>query len=63
PRFCKTCNNYKPPRTHHCSSCNQCILKMDHHCPWVNNCVGFANYCHFFRFLVYVDLCTIYLFV
>ncbi|KAI8088048.1 DHHC palmitoyltransferase-domain-containing protein [Gilbertella persicaria] len=63
PRFCKTCNNYKPPRTHHCSCCNRCVLKMDHHCPWVNNCVGFANYCHFFRFIIYVDVSTIYLFV
>ncbi|KAI9366427.1 DHHC palmitoyltransferase-domain-containing protein [Pilaira anomala] len=62
PRFCKTCSNYKPPRTHHCSTCNTCVLKMDHHCPWVNNCVGFANYCHFIRFLVYVDITTIYLF-
>jgi hypothetical protein len=63
PRFCKTCDNYKPPRTHHCSCCNRCVLKMDHHCPWVNNCVGFANYCHFIRFLFYVDISTIYLFV
>lgn len=63
PRFCKTCNNYKPPRTHHCSCCNRCVLKMDHHCPWVNNCVGFKNYCHFFRFLIYVDISTIYLLV
>ncbi|OAD08697.1 Zn(2)-C6 fungal-specific transcription factor, partial [Mucor lusitanicus CBS 277.49] len=63
PRFCKTCNNYKPPRTHHCSTCNRCVLKMDHHCPWVNNCVGFANYCHFFRFLIYVDISSIYLFI
>ncbi|KAI7901721.1 DHHC palmitoyltransferase-domain-containing protein [Cokeromyces recurvatus] len=61
-RYCKTCKNYKPPRTHHCSCCNRCVLKMDHHCPWVDNCIGFANYCHFFRFLIYVDLCTIYLF-
>lgn len=63
PRFCKTCDNYKPPRTHHCSCCNRCVLKMDHHCPWVNNCIGFANYCHFFRFLIYVEISTMYLFI
>ncbi|ORZ10242.1 DHHC palmitoyltransferase-domain-containing protein [Absidia repens] len=63
PRFCKTCNNYKPPRSHHCSTCGKCVLKMDHHCPWVNNCVGFANYCHFIRFLVYVQVSTIYLLI
>ncbi|ORX48789.1 zf-DHHC-domain-containing protein [Hesseltinella vesiculosa] len=61
PRFCKKCNNFKPPRTHHCSSCGVCVLKMDHHCPWVNNCVGFANYGHFIRMLVYVEISTIYL--
>lgn len=61
PRFCKTCNNYKPPRSHHCRSCGKCVLKMDHHCPWINNCVGFANYCHFIRFLIYVEICAIYL--
>ncbi|KAI8338467.1 DHHC palmitoyltransferase-domain-containing protein [Chlamydoabsidia padenii] len=61
PRFCKTCNNYKPPRSHHCSTCKRCVLKMDHHCPWINNCVGFANYCHFIRFLVYVEISSIYL--
>lgn len=63
PRYCKTCNGYKPPRTHHCSSCNRCVLKMDHHCPYINNCVGFSNYCHFIRFLVYVNISTIYLLV
>ncbi|KAI8097732.1 DHHC palmitoyltransferase-domain-containing protein [Halteromyces radiatus] len=63
PRFCKTCNNYKPPRTHHCSSCGKCVLKMDHHCPFVNNCIGFANYCHFIRFLTYIEISSIYLLI
>ncbi|KAI8388644.1 DHHC palmitoyltransferase-domain-containing protein [Radiomyces spectabilis] len=63
PRFCKTCNNYKPPRAHHCRICQRCVLKMDHHCPWVNNCIGFANYCHFLRLLFYVNVTSIYLFV
>ncbi|KAI8888132.1 zf-DHHC-domain-containing protein [Backusella circina FSU 941] len=59
PRFCKTCNVYKPPRSHHCRYCRRCVLKMDHHCPWINNCVGHANHGHFLRFLVYVSsACT-----
>ncbi|KAI8362659.1 DHHC palmitoyltransferase-domain-containing protein [Blakeslea trispora] len=63
PRFCRTCDNHKPPRTHHCSTCHRCVLKMDHHCPWVNNCIGFANYGHYFRLIIYVDISVIYLFV
>ncbi|KAI9291155.1 zf-DHHC-domain-containing protein [Neoconidiobolus thromboides FSU 785] len=58
PRFCKTCKQYKPPRTHHCSSCERCVLKMDHHCPWLNNCVGYYNFGHFIRFIFYVNITT-----
>ncbi|KZV71004.1 zf-DHHC-domain-containing protein [Peniophora sp. CONT] len=60
PRFCRTCNKYKPPRAHHCKSCKRCVLRMDHHCPWVNNCVGFYNYGHFLRFLFFVDVACSY---
>jgi hypothetical protein len=56
PRYCRTCQQYKPPRSHHCSSCQRCILKMDHHCPWIGNCVGYYNHGHFIRFIIYVDL-------
>ncbi|TYJ58113.1 palmitoyltransferase PFA4 [Cryptococcus floricola] len=27
PRYCKTCEHYKPPRAHHCRSCKTCWLK------------------------------------
>ncbi|TBU62562.1 zf-DHHC-domain-containing protein [Dichomitus squalens] len=60
PRYCRTCENYKPPRAHHCRQCKRCVLRMDHHCPWVNNCVGHYNYGHFIRFLFYVDLACTY---
>ncbi|KJA28514.1 hypothetical protein HYPSUDRAFT_129104 [Hypholoma sublateritium FD-334 SS-4] len=59
-RFCRMCNNYKPPRAHHCRQCNRCVLRMDHHCPWINNCVGHFNYGHFIRFLFFVDLACSY---
>ncbi|CAI5760248.1 unnamed protein product [Candida verbasci] len=62
-RYCKKCNKYKPPRTHHCKSCNQCILYMDHHCPWTMNCVGFENLPNFMRFLGWVIWGTSYLFI
>ncbi|KAJ1500473.1 hypothetical protein HMI54_010808, partial [Coelomomyces lativittatus] len=26
PRFCRTCNQYKPPRSHHCRQCQHGIL-------------------------------------
>ncbi|KAK6875803.1 Palmitoyltransferase PFA4 [Candida tropicalis] len=62
-RFCKKCNNYKPPRAHHCRTCNQCVLEMDHHCPWTLNCVGHGNLPHFMRFLGWVIWGTGYLFI
>ncbi|WWD01164.1 hypothetical protein V866_008103 [Kwoniella sp. B9012] len=60
PRYCKTCEHYKPPRAHHCRQCKTCILKLDHHCPWIANCVGFFNQGHFIRFLLWVDIATSY---
>ncbi|KAF9185915.1 Palmitoyltransferase [Haplosporangium sp. Z 767] len=58
PRFCRTCEAFKPPRTHHCRICKKCVLKMDHHCPWINNCVGHFNYGHFLRFVTWVTITT-----
>ncbi|CCU80087.1 zinc finger protein [Blumeria hordei DH14] len=52
-RWCKQCQNIKPPRAHHCRSCGTCIPKMDHHCPWTGNCVSHTTQPHFVRFLAY----------
>jgi len=57
-RFCRECNQWKPPRSHHCKTCNICVHRMDHHCFWINNCVGAANQKYFILFLVYVMLGT-----
>ncbi|KAG7664915.1 PFA4 [[Candida] subhashii] len=62
-RYCKKCQNFKPPRTHHCKTCNQCVLQMDHHCPWTMNCVGHGNLPHFLRFLIWVIFTCGYLFI
>lgn len=55
-RYCRTCNSYKPDRSHHCSVCRRCILKMDHHCVFVNNCISFYNYKFFICFITYAFL-------
>ncbi|KAH8384492.1 hypothetical protein KR200_011868, partial [Drosophila serrata] len=52
-QYCKRCEGYKPPRSHHCRRCDRCVIKMDHHCPWVNNCVGWSNQASFFYFLLF----------
>ncbi|XP_078445862.1 putative protein S-acyltransferase 14 isoform X1 [Wolffia australiana] len=57
-RYCRKCNQVKPPRCHHCSVCGRCVLKMDHHCVWVVNCVGALNYKFFLLFLFYTFLET-----
>lgn len=61
--YCQKCNNYKPPRSHHCKTCKTCVLMMDHHCPWTMNCVGYNNYPHFIRFLLWVIIGTGNLFI
>lgn len=60
-RHCKTCQIFKPDRTHHCKVCNQCVLRMDHHCPWVANCIGFRNYKYFLLILFYAILLTLWI--
>jgi len=56
PKFCRVCNNWKPPRTHHCSTCEQCTMRMDHHCPYLFNCVGVGNHGHFLLFWLFASL-------
>jgi palmitoyltransferase ZDHHC9/14/18 len=50
-KYCKTCNIWRPPRTHHCRVCDACMETQDHHCVWLNNCVGRRNYRYFFAFV------------
>lgn len=54
--FCRRCQSWKPPRSHHCSMLGTCVLKMDHFCLWVVNSVGLLNYKFFLLFLVYTTL-------
>eukprot|EP01126_Amoeba_proteus_P060633 TRINITY_DN8046_c0_g1_i5.p1 TRINITY_DN8046_c0_g1~~TRINITY_DN8046_c0_g1_i5.p1 ORF type:complete len:332 (-),score=41.29 TRINITY_DN8046_c0_g1_i5:195-1190(-) len=58
-KWCKKCQQPKPPRTHHCNICGRCVLKFDHHCPWIANCVGHFNHHYFVLFIFYLWLgCT-----
>lgn len=57
-RYCHKCQNWKPERSHHCKTCKQCVLMMDHHCPWTLNCVGYKNFPHFIRFLLWIIIST-----
>ena len=34
PRWCSSCNIWKPDRSHHCREVGRCVYKMDHYCPW-----------------------------
>ena len=52
-KFCTTCQEVKPPRSHHCALCGRCVMKMDHHCPWTGNCIGLKNHKVFWLFLFY----------
>ena len=62
-KYCDTCNVYRPPRSKHCRSCNNCVLVFDHHCPWTGNCVGVRNYRHFLRFVLSVNILSIFVLV
>lgn len=53
PRYCKKCNTWKPPRSHHCSMAGACVLKMDHYCVWMGNTIGLLNYRSFVLFLAW----------
>uniref|UniRef100_A0A915Q0G9 Palmitoyltransferase n=1 Tax=Setaria digitata TaxID=48799 RepID=A0A915Q0G9_9BILA len=55
-QYCRVCDGFKIPRSHHCSKCGRCVCKMDHHCPWINNCVGHRNHALFVRFLASATL-------
>ncbi|XP_048842930.1 palmitoyltransferase ZDHHC6 [Brienomyrus brachyistius] len=55
-QFCRVCQGFKAPRSHHCRKCNRCVMKMDHHCPWINNCCGHLNHAYFTSFLLLAPL-------
>jgi palmitoyltransferase ZDHHC9/14/18 len=59
-KYCKTCNIWRPPRTHHCRTCDNCVETQDHHCVWLNNCVGRRNYRYFFSYVLGCSVLGLY---
>ena len=55
-QYCKQCNEYKAPRSHHCRRLERCCLKMDHYCPWTGTTIGLYNQAPFIRFLFFVPI-------
>lgn len=60
-KYCKSCNIWRPPRTHHCRICDACMETQDHHCVWLNNCVGRRNYRFFFTYVSFASLLALLL--
>eukprot|EP01050_Picozoa_sp_SAG11_P018625 SAG11_NODE_2846_length_2911_cov_2.406117_2_plen_388_part_00 len=48
--FCRTCQIFRPPETHHCSICDCCVAGFDHHCGWLGTCIGERNHKAFLLF-------------
>ncbi|CAL3971068.1 unnamed protein product [Diplocarpon coronariae] len=63
PKWCSSCQNWKPDRAHHDSSSGRCIRKMDHFCPWVGGPVGESNMKFFIQFNFYVAFYCLHLIV
>ncbi|PBP16405.1 DHHC zinc finger membrane protein [Diplocarpon rosae] len=63
PKWCSSCQNWKPDRAHHDSSSSRCIRKMDHFCPWVGGPVGESNMKFFIQFNFYAALYCLHLLV
>lgn len=55
PRYCRMCNEYKPPRAHHCRQCRRCASRLSKplhlpyagslgvYCVWVSVAANTSN--------------------
>ncbi|KAF8543283.1 DHHC palmitoyltransferase-domain-containing protein [Trichophaea hybrida] len=63
PRYCTSCDCWKPDRSHHCSEVGRCVMRMDHFCPWVGGVVAETSFRYFYQVVVYGALYCIFLLV
>lgn len=60
PRWCTTCQQAKPDRSHHSGERGVCILKLDHYCAFLGCCVTYASHKFFVLFTIYTSLLSAY---
>ncbi|KAF2464265.1 zf-DHHC-domain-containing protein [Lindgomyces ingoldianus] len=63
PLWCRTCNNWKPDRTHHSSALGRCVRRMDHFCPYAGGIISETSHKFFTQFLLYGALYTGYVMI
>ena len=59
-KFCTVCHLEMPLRTKHCKQCDQCVATHDHHCPWIGTCIGERNKAHFYVYICFQLLQTVF---
>ncbi|GAB7363857.1 hypothetical protein MBLNU230_g4421t1 [Neophaeotheca triangularis] len=60
PKWCETCQIWKPDRAHHLKDIGYCVSRLDHYCPWVGGIVSQRNFKFFIQFDVYAALFSLY---
>ena len=60
PRWCSTCEIWRPDRSRHCREKDRCVLKLDHFCPWVGGIVSEHSMKYFILFNSYTFIYTIF---
>jgi palmitoyltransferase len=60
PRWCSTCEIWRPDRSRHCREKDRCVSKPDHFCPWVGGIVSENSMKYFILFNSYTFIYTIF---
>ncbi|CAE7389881.1 PFA4 [Symbiodinium sp. CCMP2456] len=60
PRWCDSCQQWKPPRAHHSKRLGQCVLRMDHYCVITENIIGQRNHGYFVLMVIFGNMGLLY---